>query len=516
MSRAKVVVVGAGIGGLVAALELARRDVDVTVVERAAFPGGKVRTVATDCGPIDCGPTVLTMRDVFAQIFDDAGASLDQLVPMQQANILARHAWVDGSQLDLFADQEKSFDAIAAFAGVAEARGYRTFCERARRTFQMLDFTFMRAERPSMLGLVQRIGLSGLPALTQVKLFATLSQEIEGLFQDERLRQLFGRYATYCGSSPFRAPSTLMLIAHVEQQGVWLVEGGISALPSALASLAAARGTRFRYACEVASVAVERGFVAGVALASGERLSADAVVFNGDGAAIAAGGLGPAVAVGAPVRRREDRSLSALTFALAAKPDGFPLVRHNVFFSRDYAAEFRSLDAGRMPQEPTVYVCAQDRGDEAVPPHAGSERLSERLFGIINAPPNGDHAPMKEVEVERCLARTKEQLARCGLTVDLTQSSATVTAPADFNRLFPSTGGALYGPATHGWRSSFLRPGTRAHLPGLYLTGGSVHPGAGLPMVAISGRLAASAVMADLASTSRLRRVGMPGGMSTR
>ncbi|MEQ1615945.1 MAG: 1-hydroxycarotenoid 3,4-desaturase CrtD [Hyphomicrobiaceae bacterium] len=508
----KVVVIGAGIGGLVAALSLASHGLDVTVVERAEGPGGKIRTTLAGQRPIDCGPTVLTMRDVFALIFQEAGADLTSLVPMQRAEILARHAWGPGEQFDLHADRQRSFDAIAEFATPAEAKRYAAFCDRAQRVFHTLDYPFMRTERPSVLGLVKRVGLSRLGALAQISPFTTLWQELERSFHDPRLRQLFGRYATYCGSSPFRAPATLMLIAHAEQQGVWLVEGGMHKLSHALAALVGAKGARIAYRAEARSIMTKGARINGVQLATGEELAADIVVVNADIAAISSGRFGPAIADGAPRMVRGNRSLSAFTLALETVASGFPLVRHNVFFSRDYAAEFAHIGAGRVPTEPTVYVCAQDRGDKGAAPDGNGERL----FCIINAPPNGDAIQMNTTEIDKCVANTINQLGRCGMTINTSRTDITVTTPADFERLFPATGGSLYGQATHGWRSSFLRQGTRGHLPGLYLAGGSVHPGAGVPMAAISGRLAASAVMADLASTNRWYRVAMPGGMSTR
>lgn len=511
-SNPKVVVIGAGIGGLVAALLLATQGLDVTVVERADGPGGKIRTTRPGQRSIDCGPTVLTMRDILAEIFDEAGADLATLVPMYPAAILARHAWGPGEQLDLFADQRRSFDAIASFANPAEARRYAAFCDRAQRVFHTLEYPFLRAQRPSMLGLVQRVGLSRLGALAQIRPFTTLWQDLERSFHDPRLRQLFGRYATYCGSSPFRAPATLMLIAHVESQGVWLVEGGMHKLAEALAALVCAKGARIVYRSEATAIMSRGARITGLQLATGEQLPAGIVVVNADIAAIANGRFGPAIAEGAPAAASSRRSLSAVTLAMEAAASGFPLVRHNVFFSCDYAAEFADIAAGRMPPDPTVYVCAQDRGDEAIAPSTDGERL----FCIINAPPNGDAYQMNSTEIDLCVASTIKQLTRCGLTLSAARSDISVTTPADFERLFPATGGALYGQSTHGWRSSFQRPGTRGHLPGLYLAGGSVHPGAGVPMAAISGRLAAYAVMADLASTSPYHQAAMPGGTSMR
>jgi len=183
-------------------------------------------------------------------------------------------------------------------------------------------------------------------------------------FADPRLRQLFARYATYVGASPFACPATLMLIAHVEQEGVWSVEGGMHALARAVADLAVARGASFVYGADAARIENSGDAVTGVTLRDGRRFAADAIVFNGDAAALSTGKLGPAAQRAVPTIHRRQRSLSALAWTLSAPPGRFPFRRHNVFFSRDYRAEFTDIfKHGRPPSEPTVYVCAQDRAD---------------------------------------------------------------------------------------------------------------------------------------------------------
>jgi 1-hydroxycarotenoid 3,4-desaturase len=505
-----VVVIGAGIGGLAAAIDLAAHGVEVTVLERAASPGGKMRQVSVDGAQIDAGPTVFTMRWVFEALFADAGAALGAAVTLRPAEALARHAWQDGGRLDLFADIDRSCTAIGAFAGASAARGYADFCTRARRAFDVLDAGFMRDANPSMTRLLRAAGPRGIAALVGLAPWTSLWRALGRDFRDPRLRQLFARYATYCGASPFQAPATLMLIAHVEREGVWLVEGGMHRLALALADLAKSLGVSFRYVTEVQQILIANGQAAGVRLATGERLGADAVVLNADVAALAGGLLGAGAAEAAPRADVARRSLSAVTWALHAETAGFPLLRHNVFFSRDYAAEFADIfGAARLPAEPTVYVCAQDRGDDD-----GSLDKPERLLCLVNAPARGDTHPFTAAEIAQCEARTFALMENCGLRIRRRAEASMVTTPNEFAALFPATGGALYGAAMHGTMAAFRRPTAQTRMPGLYLAGGSVHPGAGIPMAAMSGRMAAARLLADFASTKRSHQVATPGGMS--
>ncbi len=509
----RVVVIGAGVGGLVTAVELAARGASVTVLERAPQVGGKMRVVEVGERSIDAGPTVLTMRWVFDAVFAAAGRRLEDYLTLRPAEVLARHAWHDGARLDLFQDIDRSADAIGRFAGAREAQGYREFSEHAAAIFARVEEPFLRAERPTLGSVLQEQGLRGLASLARIDATRTLWKSLGGFFRDPRLLQLFGRYATYAGSSPFEAPGTLAVIAHVERSGVWMPDGGMMAVARALERLAGELGVTVRCGASVGEVMVRGERAVGVRLDGGEEIAADALVCNADVGALAAGLFGDGARGAWRVDPALGRSLSAVTYSMAVRAEGFPLVRHNVFFSRDYAAEFRDIfEADRIPRAPTVYVCAQDRDDTGTPPSGDGV---ERLFLIVNAPARGGRRPFTAAEIDACESDTKQLLGAQGLRVDWNEASCITTTPDDFARMFPGTGGALYGPPSHGWRSPMARAGSRARLRGLYLTGGSTHPGGGVPMVAQSGRLAAAAVLADCPSTAPWSREGMPGGTST-
>ncbi|MEL7729230.1 1-hydroxycarotenoid 3,4-desaturase CrtD [Citromicrobium bathyomarinum] len=514
----KVVVIGAGIGGLVSAALLAARGCDVTVIEKEPQVGGKARRLEVDGGAIDAGPTVFTLHEVFEDIFRACGSNLRAALDIKPAQVIARHAWTPDERLDLFADPLRSEETIGDFAGAEAARGYRNFRAEARRIYNILDESLLRQGKVFWpLPLMQRIGLTRVGDLAAIRPYESLWKVLGEHFADPRLRQLFGRYTTYCGSSPFDSPATLMLIAHVEAKGVWLIDGGMSALAEALKALAEANGATFRLGEGVARIETDRDGVSGVVLRRSERIAADTVLCNADPAALAYGQFGEAArrAVGKTPQGR--RSLSALVWLAHAKTSGFPLSRHNVFFSPDYAAEFRATGSGQQIADPSVYVCAQDRDADVARTGASpaTDGGRERFQVIVNAPANGDSHTFTQQELDQCTQAMTRSLARCGLELEPDFPHQLVT-PADFEALFPSTGGALYGRASHGWAASFLRQGAATRIPGLYCVGGSTHPGAGVPMAALSGQIGARAAMARLASMRKSHPAGMAGGMSTR
>ena len=502
--REKAVVIGAGMGGLASAIRLAAMGLAVTVVDSAALPGGKARALPTSAGPADTGPTVLTMRAEFDDLFALAGQRLDDHLTLIAQPILARHWWKDSPTLDLFPEAEANVEAIRAFAGDREAVAFARFDAQASALLAAFDGPVMRAAKPDLLTIART-------AATQPRLWPALlpGVSLERLlrvhFRDPRLVQLFARYATYVGGRPRHAPSVLALIWRAEAAGVWAVEGGMHSLAAALARLAETMGVRFLYATRARRIVRQQGRVTGVEVEGGHTLPCRHCVFNGDPGALTGGLLGDAASKAIPRARTEPRSLSAHVWAFAAKPHGADLVHHNVFFSDDPRAEFGPIGAGKMPDQPTLYICAQDRIPAPAP---GLER-----FEIILNAPSGFHAPPDEDS--QCRLRTFPRLRDFGLTFSPSPDAQALTRPSDLARLYPGSQGAIYGRSPEGLLAAFQRPTAATRLAGLYLAGGGAHPGAGVPMAALSARHAAEAIRQDRISASRSAPTAMPGGIST-
>ncbi len=297
--------------------------------------------------------------------------------------------------------------------------------------------------------------------------------------------QWAGRYATYSGSSPRRAPATLACIPSIEaREGVWYPLGGLGVLRDALVGVALDRGVEVVTEAEVGAVEVAGGSVRGVRTTAGEWHRADVVVANVDAEHLY-GDLMPAPRAHRRATR-VGRSLSGFVVLAGVRGTTPGLAHHTVWFSTDGAAELRQLDDGAVADDPTIYGCVSSVTDatQAPPGH-------ENWFLLVNAPHGRrvDRPAYRDLLLERLAARGTDLRPRLLFTECL--------APADLADRYRSPGGAIYGTSSNGRRAAFLRPGNRGPHRGLYLVGGSSHPGGGLPLVAMSAQIVAGLVRED-------------------
>jgi phytoene desaturase len=474
-----VVVVGAGVGGLAAAIRLAHAGHEVTVLEAAETVGGKLGLLERDGFRFDTGPSLLTMPAVFQELFAATGGWPTGL-ELQRLDPIARYRFADGSTLDSTDDLEQMCRRLEAWSPGSGA-DWRAFLGRAERIWEASKGPFLESALHGSRSLAAL-------AVTRPTDLATLApgRSLRDLgrrhLRDPRLRLLLDRYATYTGSDPRRAPAALASIPFVEQAfGGWYVTGGLHRLADALLDRALEVGVSVRTGTRVVAISDP---VRGVTLADGAFLPADVVVANADAAHV----YGDLVACPPAARKlaRATPSLSGFVLLLAVEGRTPGLAHHNVLFPADYDAEFDAVFGApaRPVEDPTLYV--------SVPPGQAPEGCAA-WFVLVNAPRHGTgrgavdwRAPgLAEGYADRLLDR----LAARGLEVRDRLRWREVITPADLEQRTGAVGGAIYGSSSNGASAAFLRPANRSPVPGLFLVGGSAHPGGGLPLVALSARI---------------------------
>ncbi len=480
--------VGGGVGGLAAAIRLASAGHRVTVLERNDAMGGKLATRERDGFSFEIGPSLLTLPEVFSELFELVGSSLADAVELVRLDPICRYRFADGSTFDTRScarDTEAGIEAFSPGSGSA----WRALLERGQVTWDVAERTFFAGPMGSPIDVARR--MQSLRDLARIDGIRTLHHTAERTFpHDARLVQYIERYATYSGSSPYQAPATLACIPAIEQHhGAWYVRGGLGRLAAALVSAAEGLGATMRTESDVTSVVSRDGRVAGVRLADGQHLPADIVVADVDAQHLYADLV--------PHRRRLRRlsraGRSSSGFVLLAGVSGLTegLAHHNVSFPVSYRAEFDALFATRQPvADPAVYVCCSSVSDRGQAPEG-----CENWFVLVNAPAGGTINWASEGP--RYGDHLLEVMAARGWDLSgRTQFVETIT-PADIAARYRSHQGAIYGTSSNGRAAAFLRPGNRGPLHGLYLVGGSSHPGGGLPLVAISARIVADLIEAD-------------------
>lgn len=475
----RVVVVGAGVGGLCAAIRLTAAGHDVTILERNPVAGGKLATLVEAGHTFDLGPTLLTLPHVLDDVFRLAGTTLADEVELVRLDPQFRYRWPNGSTLDVADDPDVTESAVDRFspgAGPAWAELRR----HVARIWEISERTFLAGPMSTPWSLLGRMRSPlDLPRIDGTR---TLAKLAASTFDDPRLRQLVGRYATYSGSSPYEAPATLACISHVEQEyGCWHVIGGLGRLRDALERAARRMGVDVRLGVDVGRIAAAGKRVVGVDLADGGHEPADLVVSNVDAAHLYTDLLPD------PKRAKEldraGRSTSAFVVCAAVRGRTDGVAHHNVFFSLHDEQEFRYLTAGQMPIDPTVYACVPSVTDPTMAP---PDRESWVL--LVNTP--------HSVGVDRKLmtAAVLNRLAERGVDLRDRIDFTRTLVPADFDARYRALGGAIYGTSSNGRTAAFSRPNNTGPVDGLYLVGGSTHPGGGLPMVATSARIVADLV----------------------
>jgi phytoene desaturase len=492
----RVVVVGAGLGGLAAAARLAAQGHAVTVVERSADVGGKLGLLRRDGFTFDTGPSLLTMPQVLEDLFAATGDPLGSVLDLQRLDVACRYRFPDGTTLDLPGDPADVPAALDAALGPGRGEQWAALLARAERIWDITHASVL--ESPVGVGDMLRMSLR-LGDVRDVAPWRTMRGLGSAYLHDPRLRQLLDRYATYSGSDPRRAPGALVTVPYAEQAfGSWHVAGGLHRLAEAVRDRAVERGATMRLSTEVAEVVTAAGRVSGVRLADGGVLPADVVVAGVDAGELYGRLVPPSRwtrRTAASLQRRRSLSGFVLMLALDGVPDDAPA--HRVLFTPDYDAEFDGVlgrAAQRRPVEgPTVYV-SSPHDPAMVPADAPGSR---GWFVLVNAPAHDPAAGMDWDEPGLAASyadHVLDTLAQRGLDVRPHLRWREVRTPADLGRATASPGGAIYGTSSNGARSAFLRPSNRSPVPGLFLVGGSAHPGGGLPLVTLSAQIVSGLV----------------------
>jgi phytoene desaturase len=489
-----VIIIGAGLGGLAAAIRLAARGVGVVVVEKNAQTGGKVNLHRAAGFSFDTGASLLTMRHVLADLFACAGRRVEDYLDILPLAPICRYRWPDGTEFDAATDLAQTEAAIARLEPT-DVEGFRRFLTDARRKYEVAERTFLAHSLNDLPKLLRPRYARDLAVLSS---WRTLDAHVRRYFRSPYLRQLFGRFATYNGSSPYRAPATFALIPYVEfGLGAWYARGGMYEIPRALTRLACELGVQIRTEAEVVEIIVENGAARGVRLQDGTQLRADAVIANSD-ALETYRRLIPQQARRVFTDKRLARiepSCSGFVLLLGAACKFPALAHHNIFFSGDYPAEFRAIfDDLRPAQDPTIYVCATSVSDATQAPPG-----CENLFVLVNAPATSNRTDWQtEARPYRDLILEKlETYGLAGLREALVYER--LITPDDFAKTYHAHRGALYGPSSNSVTSAFVRPPNKARdIENLYFAGGATHPGGGIPLVLLSGKMAAELVSAQL------------------
>jgi phytoene desaturase len=492
-SSQRIAVIGAGVGGLACAALLARAGRRVTVFEKNAAAGGKLNWLADGGYTWDTGPSLLTMPYVFEDLWRQLGRRLADDLTLIPLPITCRYRWTDGTMID----EDAGFWARPDVA---------RFLAYARGLYDLSADAFLHHPLDEWWRQLLFANLPKLRHLPKIASLKSMDEVVRHFFgHDPHLVQLFDRFATYNGSSPYLTPAAFNIIAYVEARfGGWYVQGGLYEIARALSRIGGELGVEMRLGCEVTGLRPRAGRdgEAGYRLEyAGGAEDFDCVVCNQDVLSAYPRFLPGAVADKFRRTRVETLAPSFSSFLLyLGIGRQYPeLAQHNIFFSNDYPAEFAGLFGGRDAPlaDPTIYVAIHSKADSSRAPVG-----CENWFVLVNAPALDPAAPLDWARLagdygDRIIERLETGFGLAGLRAAVRVRRH--FTPADFQGRYLAHRGSLYGFASHGPWAAFQRPGLQpAGWRNFYFVGGSTHPGGGLPLVCLSAGMVATKILRDV------------------
>ncbi|MTI88346.1 MAG: phytoene desaturase [Balneolaceae bacterium] len=484
----RVIVIGAGIGGLSAACIMANKGHQVQLIEQNKQPGGKMNLMSEKGYRFDTGPSLLTMPFILKQLFQQCGEEVEEHLKLIEPDPLCKYFYPDGTVFNSYINREQALKEINRIAP-EDAEAYIKFLDYAESLYNKTADAFIFNPLYSL----KDFGNLNLWDFFGIDAFATVSNKVDQYFSSSYLRKFFKRFTTYNGSSPYLAPATLNVIPHVEiNQGGYYVKGGLYKITECLHELAKRSGVEFKFNSKVDKIRIDNDEVEGV-IVNGTPLDADLVIANSDFSETVRHMLPPDSISRKQHRKAEAAEPSSSGFVLLLGVDTRyqQLNHHNIFFSGNYEEEFRQIFQEKvMPDDPTIYVANTSHTDKGHAPQGHSN-----LFILVNAPYLIEHHHWDQ-QKHQYGDKVIEELEKRGLD-DLSNHIIfrDSISPKDFYHKYRSNKGSIYGTSSNSTFSAFVRPRNKSReIKGLYFVGGSTHPGGGIPLVIQSAFNAASLI----------------------
>jgi phytoene desaturase len=492
----KIIVIGAGIGGMTTAARLARAGHNVSIYEASDRVGGKCRTEWIGRYAFDTGPSLLTIPAVYRDFFQRTGQQMGQVLELEAVDPSFDYRFHDGKSVQFTnLSRKATLESITQSFGVEAAEQWDAVLNRAERMWDVSREPFVESELKSPLSLLRRRNI-----LRDLRIIAPRATLRDFGLKNPYLAKIMDRYATYSGSDPRKAPAVLSTIAFIEEAfGAWHIKGGIGTLSEHIAQRCEKVGVKIHLNSPIAAINLKGNKAIGVTTSSGEEIQADIVISNVDA------GLTYNRLISKPthkvkrVRRQLSKlepSLAGFSLLIGLRPSDAPeLSHHTILFPDDYDAEFESIFTTKEPvANPTIYICAPR--DETMVKSEGHKAL----FVLVNAPRHSEDLKegfdwSDQAFAQRYANTIIDQIESQGISIRDRLDLLEIRTPLDLQNTVNAPGGSIYGTSSNGPRAAFLRAKNRSPLKNLYLVGGSAHPGGGLPLVGLSAEIVANAIL---------------------